>query len=156
MLSKHPLRAGLEFMLVFGSQAELVKANKRVRVKQTTLPQIPYQVWACLNKKALFANKESFCFGLSHCGLEPQSRYYKTRSWIIDPESSSGWRSLGSGWRQLSHFAYDGDVDVNGYVGVQYHLDGVFAYGLNSAIGHAHLSFYNIGKASGLQAISNV
>ena len=35
MLSKHPLRAGLEFMLVFGSQAELVKASKWVRVKQT-------------------------------------------------------------------------------------------------------------------------
>ena len=33
MLSKHPLRAGLEFMLVFGSQVELVKANKWVRVK---------------------------------------------------------------------------------------------------------------------------
>ena len=35
MLNKHPLRADLEFMLVFGSQAELVKASKWVRVKQT-------------------------------------------------------------------------------------------------------------------------
>ena len=43
MLNKHPLRADLEFMLVFGSQPELVKANKWVRVKQaTSLKRIVY------------------------------------------------------------------------------------------------------------------